>query len=241
MRCTRPADRLARAEDVVVRDHRAESFRRCTGSPAGTASRTVKTVRLPGALSTLDRPAHCLRQLPDDRQAEPGADRPVLPVTRVEIEALEGMLAVFLVEARPRILDPHAPRRGDDPHLAAARRQPQRVLDEVGDDLQHAVGVGDRRRGARPRRRQRDAEGFRLRPVAARRRRRRPRPGRSRSGGRRSRCGSSGRGRAGRRRVARAARPRRRSSPPPARRRPRRHAAPPHSRRSRSAASSARG
>ena len=68
----------------------------------------------------------------------------------------------------PGVLDPEDARLRDDAHLAARRGQPQRVLDEVRDDLEHAVGVRDRRRrrlGDRPQRRRRSSS--RLLPVAA--------------------------------------------------------------------------
>ena len=54
----------------------------------------MNTVRRPGSLLTSTRPAHRLRQLLDEREPEPGADRPLAPVARVEVEALEGALAV---------------------------------------------------------------------------------------------------------------------------------------------------
>ena len=69
-------------------------------------------------------------------------------VALVQVEALERSLAVFELEAWPRVLDSELAWRRDDAHFAAARCETERILDEVRDDLEHPVGVRDRRRGA---------------------------------------------------------------------------------------------
>ena len=91
-----------------------------------------------------------MRQLLHDREPEARADRPLAAVPLVEVEALEGVLAVAVVEARAGVLDAQDARLRDDAHVAAGRREAQRVLDEVRDDLEDAVGVRDRPAPGRP-------------------------------------------------------------------------------------------
>ncbi len=115
----------------------------------------------------LDAAAHRLRQLLDDRQPEAGSDRPLPTVAGVEVEALERVLAILLPETRPGVLHPQPSRFGHDPYLASGGRETQGVLDQVGDHLQHAIGVGDRRGRPGGGRAEPDLERRRLLLVAA--------------------------------------------------------------------------
>ena len=116
------------------------------GSRVGTARRTVKAVSGAGLARHLDGAAHRLGQLLHDRETEPGTDGPLAAVTLVQIEALEGALPVLDLEARAGVLDAEHTGSGDDADRAAARGQPKRVLDEIRDDLQHAIRIGNRGR-----------------------------------------------------------------------------------------------
>jgi len=131
-------------------------------------AKTHSEDREPAGLALdLDAPAHRERQLLHDREPETRADLPLEPVTLVEVEALERALHVVLREARSGVLDAQDARVGDDSNLAARRRQAQRVLDEVRDDLENAVGIADRGRGTVGDSVQRDAEALCLRLLAA--------------------------------------------------------------------------
>ena len=168
-------------------------------------SETAKVVP-PGPLSTPNVAAHRRRELLDDREPEPAADRPVRADLVVEVEALERVRQVVRGDARAGVGDGEsAPARRATVTRPPARRLAERVLDEVRRDLQQAVVVGldprlvAGRRAARPRTRA-------PRPRAGRPPRARPRRGRPARGGPRTRCGSSAPGRAGRGRAARAGR-----------------------------------
>ena len=137
-----------------IDDHARETTR------ATAPSRTVNDGAAVPARSRRRRvPPIASRQLLHDREAEPGADRPLAPVPLVQVEALERARR----GRRPRGPGPVSSTRSTPGAVTTrtsppARRQAQRVLDEVRDDLEHAVGVGDRRRravgdGARARRR----------------------------------------------------------------------------------------
>ena len=148
MRWIRPARTAAARDSTSSRvDAHAGSVSRA--ATFGTRRRTVKTVQRARPALDVDVAAHRERQLLHDREPEAGADLPLPPVALVQVEALEGVLGVGLVEARARVLDAEEAGLSDDPHLSARRSQAQRVLDEVGDDLEHAVGVRDRRRRSR--------------------------------------------------------------------------------------------
>ena len=126
-------------------------------------------------------------------------------------------------------------------HRAARWRRAERVLDEVGHDLQHTVRVADRPSPRRPPARRGRLRRREPHPRSAAPPRVPPPRDRSARGRWRTRAGSCARGRAGRARGARASALPRGSSPPPPREAPRRPRAPRRSRESRSAASSARG
>src|SRR5918912_3970473 len=86
----------------------------------------------------------------------------------MEIEAVESAGEVLVGEAGPRVLDLERSRSRADADDSAARRQPERVLDQVRRDLEDAVRVPDRGGRSWRDRLERDAEVARLRLVAER-------------------------------------------------------------------------
>ena len=109
---------------------------------AAAVARPSNVVPARAALD-LDVAAHRGRELLDDREPEPAADRPVAADLVVEVEALERVRHVVGRDARGRCR-----RRARRPGVARApspsrrRRLAQRVLDEVRRDLQQPVVVG---------------------------------------------------------------------------------------------------
>ena len=151
---------------------------------SASASRTVNAVSPPGSLSTETVPPIASVSSLTIASPSPVPTGALAPVALVEVEALERARVVVRLEARPRVLDAQLPGAATTRTSPPGGRQAQRVLDEVRDDLEHPVGVGDRGRrpvGATLERRRRTR-----RPAAgsAAPRRRRPRRGRSRSGAR---------------------------------------------------------
>ena len=181
-------------------------------------SRTVKVVPRPSSLSAPTEPPIASVSCFTIASPRPGADLLVRRVAAVEVEAVERVLEVLGRDPRAGVGDAHLAGRRRDGDAAARRRRAHRVLDQVREHLQHAVGVGRRRRARRsPRRRATRRRGA-PRPRAAR-----PPPAASsrqvdrRAASPRRRAGSGAPGRAGRARAARAAptprpRPRRPSS-----------------------------
>ncbi len=70
-------------------------------------------------------------------------------VAVVQVEALEGVGQVVRRKPDAGVLDEEQAWTCGDADRPACRRRSERILDQVGDDLQDAVGVGDgaRRRG----------------------------------------------------------------------------------------------
>ena len=106
----------------------------------------MKTWASPGWLSTATMPP-IAGSAPHDPEAEAGSDRPFAPVSLVEVEALECALRVTLVEAGAGVLDAKTPGAATTPTSRPQESAATR-LDEVGDDLENVVGVGDPGRGA---------------------------------------------------------------------------------------------
>src|SRR4029079_14324880 len=81
------------------------------------------------------------RELPGDREPEPRAAAVARP------ERPEDAVALVRPDAGARVVDRegHIPvlRRQLDPDPAALRRPAERVREEIGDDLEDAVAVGD--------------------------------------------------------------------------------------------------
>ena len=151
----------------------ATAARSAAGVPStrrgSRGSVTTKRVPLADPALDLDRAAVHVHDRADDRQPETAAAAAGLVRPRAAVEALEDVRHLGGVDADARVghLDPCAVgrRRDVDRHRPAARRELDRVGDEVGDDLADArriVADPDRRaragggrrspRGARPRR-----------------------------------------------------------------------------------------
>ena len=159
VRCTRAGDRLARAEDVV-----AVELRHARGCAAGTASRTVKTVRRPGSLSTSTvPPIACVSSLTiaSPSPVPTGRSR---PVARVEVEALERALAVAWLEPGAGVLDLQ---RGPARRRPAPRRRAASAAARSRPGWRRPAGRGRRRPSPAPGRSRRRPRATRRRPPPA--------------------------------------------------------------------------
>src|SRR5216683_3086439 len=79
-----------------------------------SAPRTLnEPVRWKSSALKRTSPPSCAESVP-----EPSTNRTLAPIAFVQVEALEGVLALLRLEAWARVLDAQQPRRRDDPDLA---------------------------------------------------------------------------------------------------------------------------
>ena len=104
----------------------------------------MNRVPRPGSLSTETLPPIPSAQLLDDREAEPRADLALAPVALVQVEALERVRELLGAQPGPRVLHRDLARARGHAYASARGRDPQRVLDQVPEQLQHAIRIAGR-------------------------------------------------------------------------------------------------